>query len=46
VAAISRAQWEVLAVNSLDDECIASPAIMEDRIYIRTRSRLYCFAKR
>jgi outer membrane protein assembly factor BamB len=40
------AQWEVLAVNTLDDECIATPAIVEDRIYIRTRSRLYCFAKR
>jgi outer membrane protein assembly factor BamB len=40
------AQWEVLAVNTLDDECIATPAIVEDRISIRTRSRRYCFAKR
>ena len=40
------AQWEVLAVNTLDDECIATPAIVGERIYIRTRSRLYCFAKR
>ncbi len=37
-------EWEVLGVNDLDDECLATPAIVEDRIYIRTRSRLYCFA--
>ena len=38
------AQWEVLRVNDLGDDCFATPAIVEDRIYIRTRSRLYCFA--
>jgi hypothetical protein len=38
------AQWEVLGVNELGDECLATPAIVEDRIYIRTRSALYCFA--
>jgi outer membrane protein assembly factor BamB len=38
------AQWEVLAINDLGDDCLATPAIVEDRIYIRTRSRLYCFA--
>ncbi len=38
------AEWEVLAVNDLDDECYATPAIVDDRIYLRTRSRLYCFA--
>ena len=37
------AQWEVLAVNDLDDECHATPAIIGDCIYLRTRSRLYCF---
>jgi outer membrane protein assembly factor BamB len=35
--------WEVLAVNELDDECYATPAIADGRIYIRTRSALYCF---
>ncbi|MCU1264894.1 MAG: PQQ-like domain protein [Acidobacteria bacterium] len=35
--------WEVLAVNELDDECFATPAIADGRIYIRTRSALYCF---
>jgi outer membrane protein assembly factor BamB len=38
--------WEILAVNALDDECFATPAIADGRIYIRTRSALYCFAKR
>jgi outer membrane protein assembly factor BamB len=37
--------WQVLAVNALDDECFATPAIAGGRIYIRTRSALYCFAK-
>jgi hypothetical protein len=35
----------VLAVNNLDDDCFATPAIVDDRIYLRTHSRLYCFAK-
>jgi outer membrane protein assembly factor BamB len=37
--------WEVLKVNELDDECFATPAIADGRIYIRTRSALYCFGK-
>ncbi len=35
--------WEVLAVNELDDECFATPAIADGHLYIRTRSALYCF---
>jgi outer membrane protein assembly factor BamB len=35
--------WQVLKVNELDDECFATPAIADGRIYIRTRSALYCF---
>jgi outer membrane protein assembly factor BamB len=38
-------EWEVLAVNELDDECYATPAIADGRIYIRTRSALYSFGK-
>jgi outer membrane protein assembly factor BamB len=38
-------EWEVLAVNELDDECYATPAIADGRIYIRTRSALYAFGK-
>ncbi len=40
------AEWEVLAVNELDDECFATPAIADGRLYIRTRSALYCFGKK
>jgi outer membrane protein assembly factor BamB len=35
--------WQVLTVNELDDECFATPAIADGKIYIRTRSALYCF---
>jgi outer membrane protein assembly factor BamB len=38
--------WEILAVNNLDDECFATPAIADGRIYIRTRSALYCFGSK
>jgi len=34
---------EILSVNELDDECFATPAITDGRIYIRTRGALYCF---
>lgn len=37
--------WEVIKVNELDDEVFATPAIADGRIYIRTRSALYCFGK-
>ena len=37
--------WEVLAVNELDDEVFATPAIADGRVYIRTRSALYSFGK-
>ena len=36
-------EWEVLAVNELDDECYATPAIADGRLYISTRSALYAF---
>jgi outer membrane protein assembly factor BamB len=37
--------WQILTVNQLDDECFATPAIANGRIYVRTRSALYCFGK-
>ena len=40
------AQWEILAVNDMEEECYATPAIADDRIYLRTNSALYCFAER
>ena len=39
-------EWEILAVNSLDEDTFATPAILDGRIYVRTREALYCFAKR
>jgi len=37
------AQWEVLAVNDIDDEVNATPALSDGRLYVRTRGSLYCF---
>jgi len=38
------AEWEVLAVNEIGDEVSATPALSEGRVYVRTRSALYCFS--
>jgi hypothetical protein len=35
--------WEVLAVNDMDDEVFATPAPVDQRLYLRTKSALYCF---
>jgi outer membrane protein assembly factor BamB len=37
-------QWEVLAVNEIDDEVNATPALSDGRVYVRTRSAVYCFS--
>ena len=39
------AQWEVLAVYDLGEECQATPAIGGGSIYVRTAKALYCFRK-
>jgi outer membrane protein assembly factor BamB len=36
---------EPVAVNDLGDDIYATPAIADGRIYLRTRSMLYCFAQ-
>ena len=38
------AQLEVLAMNDLDEECWATPAIAGNSLIIRTRCSLYSFA--
>ncbi|MCI0660296.1 MAG: PQQ-binding-like beta-propeller repeat protein [Acidobacteria bacterium] len=38
-------EWEVLAVNPLGDDVFATPAIADGKIYVRTKTALYCFAK-
>jgi len=40
------AQWEILAMNDLDEEVWATPAIAGSNLYIRTRNALYSFASR
>ena len=37
-------ELEVLAINQLDDGFSASPAIVDDRIYLRGHRYLYCVA--
>ncbi len=39
------AQWEILAMNDLDEEVWATPAIAGSNLYIRTRNSLYSFAQ-
>jgi outer membrane protein assembly factor BamB len=39
------AQWDVLATNIFDEECYATPAVADGRIYLRTSTSLYCFAQ-
>jgi len=46
VAVSAVAQWEILAINNLDEDIFATPAILDGRIYVRTRAALYCFAKK
>ena len=38
------AEWEVLAVNDLGENIYATPAVVGNRLYIRTDAALYCFA--
>jgi outer membrane protein assembly factor BamB len=38
-------QWEILAINDLEDGGYATPAIGDGKIYLRTRNTLYCFGQ-
>ena len=42
----AKGDWEILSVNPLDDEVFATPAIADGRIYVRTKSTLYCFGNK
>jgi outer membrane protein assembly factor BamB len=37
---------KVLAVNELNEESVATPAVSSGRLYVRTSQALYCFANR
>ncbi len=38
-------QLDVLAKNDMGESCIATPAIADNRIYVRTLTKLYCFSE-
>ena len=38
-------EFEILAVNRLDDYTLASPAVAGNQIFIRTAQHLYCIGK-
>ena len=38
-------EWEVLAVNDLNEDCWATPAIEGRLMFVRTQGTLYCFGK-
>jgi outer membrane protein assembly factor BamB len=37
------AEWEIVATNDLADICFATPAIADNKLYVRTRNTLYAF---
>ncbi|MGH9662396.1 MAG: hypothetical protein ACRD96_27845 [Bryobacteraceae bacterium] len=40
----NKAEWEILAVNTLDDEVFATPAPADGELFVRTRSALFSFS--
>lgn len=38
-------EWELLAVNDLEEPTYATPALADGHIFVRTRKALYCFGK-
>lgn len=39
-------QWEVMSVNDLGEDTYATPALSGGRIYVRTKTAVYCFGSR
>jgi outer membrane protein assembly factor BamB len=37
--------WEIESTLDLDEPVLATPAILDNRIYLRTRGHLYCFGE-
>lgn len=37
------AQWDVVGVNDVGDEIHSTPALSDGRLYVRTRTSIYCF---
>jgi outer membrane protein assembly factor BamB len=38
--------WEVLSVHDLGEQIIATPALADGRVYVRTKGTLHCFGAR
>jgi outer membrane protein assembly factor BamB len=39
------AEWEELSATEFGEDVIATPAICDGRIYVRTKSKLFCFSQ-
>ncbi len=39
------ADWEVIRTNAMGEDVWATPVIMDGRLFVRTRTALYCFAR-
>jgi hypothetical protein len=39
-------EFEVLAVNKLENHALASPVAVDNQLFIRTDDYLYCFQKK
>lgn len=39
------AEWEIISTSKLEEPCYATPAISNNRIFIRTTKSLFCFAQ-
>jgi outer membrane protein assembly factor BamB len=39
----AKGEWEIVSVSALEDEVYATPAIVDRRVYIRTKGLLYSF---
>ena len=38
-------QLEILAKNDMGESCIATPAIADGRLFVRTLTKLYCISE-
>jgi hypothetical protein len=39
----AQGEWEVIEMSDLDDECFATPALIDGGMYLRTKQWLYFF---
>lgn len=41
----NQAEWEVVSTSALGEPCFATPAIADNRLYVRTSATLFCFGE-